>query len=211
MIGHKNINPRRFRRRIGAEAFHLNQYNGAAAGLDALQNLNGTPIKFDQVSSFSYSGPLFNGANNAIAAVDGQTPTEFDPNYDIGVRVIWYVEGTVAITDVAQWRVRYKQIDINEALTVGTDTALNTVIASQSPDATTTLLTYRTSRGQINANTFDANAQDGLFVWTVDLATYTGFSSGEVHFLFLELDYVRILARAPGESLDAHTVELAAT
>lgn len=208
----RNIAWQRRRRRIPWNEFNIVQINAAGAGLEVPTGLGSGNPAWNQVSSFAYGGIAIGAAARPFSTVDLRTPTEMDPTFTIGVRVLWYNEGAIDIsTDSVLWRVRYKQVDINEPLTVGTDVALDTPITTQIPDVNTTLWTYRTSRGIINANKFDDTARDGLIIWTVDVQTLTAFSGGEVNFLGLEIDYMPQFCVLPGETAETHTALLAAT
>lgn len=152
------------------------------AGMDA-----GAPL-FGELSTFGYKGLLIGAEADAVSHIM-EFPSFWDITKPIGVRIRWMVEATVATDDAIVWQLLYDQADVAEAL-VDPATALNTVIATQSPAATTTLANYRSPRGIINANTFDEAAVDGLLAFTIIAQTLTQFGADEVVLLGVTFDYV---------------------
>ena len=149
-----------------------------------------------EFSTFGYGAYSIAAAADSIACLDFQFPRIFDPNYEVGVRVLWGVVGTVATDDAIHWKVTYRATKINVALTsplAGTGVALDTVIAIQSPEVTTTLRWYRTGRGKINAQKLDMGNRNGPIAFEVEADVLTQFSADEVKFLGLELDYIPLL------------------
>jgi hypothetical protein len=190
MIRDRNIEWTRTVARIPASDFGLGQ---AAAGpttaAAALQGLDdGAPLA-GEVSSFGYYGINIAAAGDSFTTLNIDLPPDIDPTKEIGVRVLWVNDGAVATTDAITWLVTYDQVDVGEAL-AAPSTALNTVIASQSPAATTTLILKRSSRGIINADTFDETFRQGALAINVEADVLTGFSADEVVFLGLEIDYI---------------------
>ncbi len=160
---------------------------GKLEGYDA-----GAPQSLE-FSSFGYGSLSIYAAGDAFSCLDFQFPRLFDPEHEIGVRVLWGVVGTVELTDAVHWLVKYDQADINEVLVAPTGTALNTVIPIQSPDVVTTVRWYRTARGKINARVMDMAARNGVIGWYVEADVLTAFAPDEVRFLGLELDYIPLL------------------
>lgn len=114
-------------------------------------------------------------------------PSFFDITHDIGVRVRWIVSAAVSVSDIVRWLFQYDQSDDGEAY-ADPGTALNTVIAAQSPSVTTTLVQYRSPRGIINANTFDEAAMDGMLAFRIT-GLLTDFEDTDVKFQGVEFDY----------------------
>ena len=170
------------------------QNGEALVGLDV-----GAP-QIAEVSTFGFGGVEIAAAGDSLTTLDLWLPPHFDPEQEIGVRVLWTTNGAVAASDAITWLVTYKQSDVGEALAAPA-TALDTVIASASP-VTTTLLLRRTARGIINANKFDYTARQGALAWNVEADVLTGFSADEVVFLALELDYVPLVCANRDEKID---------
>lgn len=201
-IRDRNIDWLRARRRIPWNEFNIDTAQAAPGDGGAV---------WGELSTFHYGGILVGAANDEWSTLDVVSPTLWDPAHAIGVRVLWATEGTVATNDAIVWRVNYDQNDIGEALTdpaQGAGTALDTAIATQSPSVTTTLVTYRSPRGIINANTFDHTSRNGVIAWQVDVPTLTNFSANEVVFLALEIDYMPLVCESQEESRDALTADL---
>lgn len=154
----------------------------AIAGIDT-----GAPL-FGEVSSFGYNGLLIAAVNDSVSHMM-EFPSCWDITKEIGLRIRWMVEGTVATTDAVVWTVVYDQADSGEAC-IDAGAALDTVITTQSPTATTTLFNYRSPRGIINANKFNTDALDGLLAFTIACSTLTGFSANEVVLLGMTFDYM---------------------
>ncbi len=150
-------------------------------GMDA-----GDPT-FAEVSTLGYKGMSIAAQADAASHII-EFPSFWDITKEIGVRVRWAVNGAVATSDAIVWTFVFDQADVAEAL-VNPATALNTVIATQSPTVTTTLTNYRSPRGVINANVFDESALDGLLAFTVAAGTLTSFSADEVVLLGVTFDY----------------------
>lgn len=193
MIRNRNIDSLREQRVIPWNEFNVTV--GTASG-------GAGAVTYEEVSTFAYGGIGAGAANDEFSALDLVTPSRMDPRHEIGVRVIWTVEGTVATDDAIVWEVRYDQTDIGELLTAPAHpvgTALDTAIASQSPSVTTSLKLYRTSRGTINESRFDFTARQGVIAWNVEVGTLTQFSANEAVFLALVVDYVPLWTVSPEE------------
>ncbi len=152
------------------------------AGMDT-----GAPA-FAEVSTFGYKGMLIAAANDAVSHII-EFPSFWDITKPIGVRVRYAVLATAALDDAIVWSVVYDQADVAEVL-VNPATALNTVIATQSPSVVTAGVTYRSPRGIINANVFDDSALDGMFAFTLAVPTLTQFDADQVSLLGISFDYV---------------------
>lgn len=171
---------------------------GSGEGIVGMDD--GAPL-IAEVSTFGVSGIEIAAAGDSFSVLDLTLPPKIDPEEEIGVRVLWTTNGAVATTDAITWLVTYKQFDVGEALAAAS-TALSTVIASQSPAATTTLLLKRTGRGKINKNVFDHTFRKGGLIWNVEADVLTGFSANEVVFLGLEIDYIPLLCANRDEKID---------
>lgn len=185
MIRDRNIEWARQRMYIPVWAFQgyiLTSTNPSViTGMDA-----GAPL-MGEMSTFGYKGMLVAAASDAVSHIM-EFPSCWDITKEIGVRVRWMVEGTVATDDAVVFSVVYDQADVAEAL-VDPATALDTVIATQSPSVTTTLANYRSPRGIIAANSFDEAAIDGMLAFTVAVPTLTQFGADEVVILGVAFDY----------------------
>jgi hypothetical protein len=179
MIRDRNIEWARQRMYIPLETFQ--GWSDAHVGLGA-----GAPAQ-GELSTFGYYGMIIAAANDAITHVI-EFPSCWDITKEIGVRVRWMVEGTVALDDAVVFQILYDQID-NGEVSIEPATALGTVITTQSPAVTTTLAMYRSPRGIIAANTFDENAIDGMLVFKIVTPTLTQFEVTEVHILGVSFDY----------------------
>ena len=146
-----------------------------------------------EISTLNISGLEINAASDAIDHLDLVTPTLADLSEPIGVTVLWAHATGCALTDSITWRVRYSQADPGETLTAAA-TVLSTAIAAQLPVSTSGPKIKRSSRGIINANTFDATARRGSLTWNIDVSATSGFTlsagSSEVWLLGLEIDYI---------------------
>ena len=150
----------------------------------------GNPVP-TEVSGVGWGGLLIGAAGDTMAAPDFQTPCTADPTEEIGVRVIWSIHGgSTATTDDVTWIVKYDQFDIGEA--VASTSALDTAIAAQRAGVTTQHSFHRTSRGVVNADTFDFTARQGGITWEVE-ADAMDYSADEIQFIALEIDYKPLL------------------
>lgn len=150
----------------------------------------GNPVP-TEVSGVGWGGLLIGAAGDTMAAPDFQIPCIADPTEEIGVRVIWSIHsGSTADTDDVTWIVKYDQFDIGEA--VASTSALDTAIAEQRAGVTTQHSFHRTSRGVINADTFDFTARQGGITWEVE-ADAMDYSGDEIQFIALEIDYKPLL------------------
>lgn len=169
------------RQRLYIPVYNFQGYDDAHAGYGT-----GGPVNAE-LTALTFCGMAIAAANDAIAHVM-EFPSYWDITKEIGVRIRWAVDATVATDDAVVWRVVYDQADTDEVLVIPA-TALDTVIATQSPSVTTTLTTYRSPRGIIAANTFDEAALDGMFAFLVDVPTLTQFGASEVLLLGITFDY----------------------
>lgn len=151
------------------------------AGLGA-----GAPLP-PEISTFGYSALSIAAANDSIEHVM-EFPSYWDITKEIGVRIRWMVEATVATDDAILWTVVYDQADAGEVV-VAPATVLDTLIVIQSPAVTTTLMQYRSTRGIIAANTFDEAALDGMLAFSIVATTLTQFAANEVKLLGITFDY----------------------
>lgn len=132
----------------------------------------------------------------AMAMTDGdivahsmEFPSMWDITHEIGVTVLWSAKDAAIATDAATFIVLYDQVDEDEGF-IAPATALDTPItALDAYGATTDQLLKRTSRGIINANTFDSAALDGFFSFNIELDAVTTFSADEVELLGISFDY----------------------
>lgn len=192
VIKRRNIDSLRMTHFIGAERFGL---TGTLSG-SATTQLGTGPMKLTETSSFGYAHLGVQGAADVIMAIDFEMPRVMDPTKPIGVRVMWMPTTTsVVATDRIHWLVTYQAAKIGATLATpvaGTGTALNTVIATQGPTATTALRLHRGNRGIINANVLDMGHRNGAIVWAVEADVLTNFTTDEVAFLGLELDFYQL-------------------
>ena len=116
-------------------------------------------------------------------------PSMWDIEEEIGVTVAWSAKDAAIATDAATFIFLYDQVDEDEAI-IAPATALDTaIVALDLYGATTDQLLKKTSRGIINANTFDLAALDGFFSFQVELDAVTTFSADEVELLGVIFDY----------------------
>jgi len=207
MIRDRNIDWLRQIRRIPAHRFFGDAVVASTiTTLAALIGFDEGAPEHLEVSSFGYGGISIGATGDNMSVLDLEHPCQWNPQQEIGVRCLWTTNGSVDTADTVTWTVTYDQADEGEALGAAT-TALDTVIVVQSPTATTLLL-RRSGRGIINANTFDFTSRAGALGWTVDCA-YTGFSTNEIVFLGLEIDYIPLLCANAEEDLDVFSVRAA--
>jgi hypothetical protein len=129
-----------------------------------------------------------------MTADDIVTKTMFFPSYwdtkqEIGVRVIWTAVGNDATTDAATWIILYDQVDEDEQIILPATVLSVPITALDVYGFSTTSNMKKTSRGIINANTFDEAALDGLFTFSVELQAVTTFGADEVSLLGTLWDY----------------------
>ncbi len=186
MITDRNLARKRLLHRIPASDFITGQITGASVLLDSFDD--GDAI-FNEFSSFGFGGFSIAAAGDSVTAFVPNLLQIADLSETIGVRVLWGCDGTPAATDDVTWAVLYDQADPGEALAAPA-TALDTVIANHEPAHTTASRLERTSRGIINANTFDETAKLGTFAVNVEADVLNGYSANEVVFLGVEFDYM---------------------
>lgn len=112
-------------------------------------------------------------------------PSFWDIEDEIGVRIMWtQIAGET--TESANWIFLYNQSDVGEAL-IASATALDTPITlTQVGGVASTLI--RSSRGIINAFTFDESALDGFLTFNVELDADT-YADDEARLLGVVFDY----------------------
>lgn len=171
----------------------------SVVGLD-----DGAP-QLTEVSTFGVGGFEIAAAGDSISAFDLESLIDIDLTEPIGIRVLW-VENVASpgATDSVTWVVTYKQFDQGEA-TAAAGTALDTAIALHLPGETAGFKLRRTSRGIINANTFDEAAREGGLIWNVEADAIANYSANEVVFLGLEIDYVPQFYALPEDTPNIHT------
>ena len=182
--------------------------SGSAAGSGFVGMDDGAPV-VGEISSFGIGGIQIAAAGDKMSVCLLDLLPDIDVAQEIGVRVLWVNNGVVATSDSVTWLVTYDQVDVGEAMAAAS-TALDTVIAAQSPSATTTLILKKTSRGIINAATFDNTARAGGITFSVEADVLSGFSANEVVFLGLEIDYIPRRAASAYEGVDVFKVLAAA-
>lgn len=124
-----------------------------------------------------------------IVAHAFEFPSFWDIEEEIGVTVCWSAKDAAIATDAATFIVLFDQVDVDEGF-IAPATALDTTItALDLYGATTDQLLKKTSRGIINANTFDDSALDGFFAFNIELDAVTTFSADEVELLGISFDY----------------------
>lgn len=208
MIRDKNLDRKRLIKVIPWTAFLGSQVAGSStAVLDGFGT--GAPV-VTEVSSFGY-GSFAMDEGDMLAVADQDTLAQVDLTEEIGVRVRWLEGATPQATDEILWIVLYDLADPGEAV-IEPATALDTTIAMHTPGGTTALIYRRTSRGIINANTFDETAKLGLLGWRIEAEDMNGYSATEPRFLGLEIDYVPHIYQNPGlsENFNTHTSQSAA-
>ena len=181
------------------------QVTGASIVLDGFGT--GAPV-VAQVSSFGYGSYKMEVGDMLACGVQDFLPG-VDVTEPIGVRVRWLEGATPEATDDVTWVVLHDLADAGEAI-VEPATALDTVIANHEPGGTTALIYRRTSRGIINANTFDETAKTGFLSFRIEADVVNGYSAGEIRFLGLELDYLPELYQKNENGESAHTSQAAA-
>jgi hypothetical protein len=168
---------------------------------ESLTGMDDGDPEITEVTALGYGGILIATAGDSFSHLDIVHPSQWDVQQEIGVRVIYTTNATVSITDSITWAVTYAQSDIQEALVAPT-TALDTVIAAQTP-STTSLGLRRTSRGIINANKFDYASRLGGIGWNVEADALSGYEVTDVVFLGLEIDFIPQLCAGAEEKIDA--------
>lgn len=161
---------------------------GMVLGTEPISGVNtGAPVA-NEISSLGLTG-ISMEVGDMIDAMDFHTPCVMNPDYEIGVRVLWLADvGTTVATDACTWLVTYDQVDPGEVL-VAPATALDTVIAAQTEGSVVGVKLHRTSRGVINAGSMDWTARTGIIDWRVESDAVTTYAAGEITFLGLEIDY----------------------
>lgn len=136
-------------------------------------------------------------ANDTVAH-GFEFPSFWDITKEIGCRVIWTAKDAAIATDAAEWIVLYDQVDVDEAI-IAPATVLDTIINSavlnqlQLYGTTTDQVIKRTDRGIINANTFNIDALDGFFSFSIELQAVTTFGADEVELIGISFDYYPML------------------
>jgi len=113
MIRNRNIDSLREQRVIPWNEFNVT--TGTASG-------GAGAVTYEELSSFAYGGIGVTASGDEFSALDLVTPTRMDPRHEIGARIIWTVEGTVATDDAVLWQVRYDQCVIAWNVEAGTVT-----------------------------------------------------------------------------------------
>jgi len=188
MLLQRTIPWKRAVRRIPWTEFHQVSATGASFGAGAAVAA--------QISTFTVGGMVIGAAADEWGVIDMQTPLLFDPREELGLRVLWAQIATGEEADDLKFIVTYDQVDAGEAL-AAPSTALDTLIAQQTNVGGTTLLYHQTSRGIIDADTFDMKARQGIFLWKVE-ADVSGFADNEAVFLGLEIDYMPLPIEGEG-------------
>ena len=201
MIRDKNIEWQRKSRFISAQelAFTQTVPSGTDASGGVLTGLGAGAPDVAEVSTFGFGLPRVGAAGDTWAAIDLVTPREMDIEHEIGVRVHYMTLGTVATTDDITWIVLYDQVDVGEAV-IAPATALDTAIAEHRQGVATALVTHRTGRGIIDANTFDKEAKRGMLTWSVE-ADAMDYSANEIALIGLEIDFMPNLTVRPGQKV----------
>jgi hypothetical protein len=156
-------------------------------------------MTIEEISTFGWGGLAVGAAADKANAIDFHTPREADPTKEIGCRVHWVPNATVATDDAVDFTIHYQQIDHGAAV-AATSSTLDTGIASQSPAATTAYRLHRTGRGIINANSFDWVARTGMILWEINVGTFSGFSANEPIIVAFEIDYMPLFCENTEEA-----------
>jgi len=180
-----------------------------AAATTTLVSMDTGGMVMTEMSTFGFGGLLVGATGDKATALDFKVAREADPAHEIGVRVLWAPNAAVSTSDVILFSVHRDQFDVGEPI-VTAATVLDTVIAAQSPTATTAYALHRTSRGVINADTFDYTMRQGGFLFEVNVGTFTGFEVTDVLFLGLEIDYMPLLCENSNETIGARNSDLVA-
>jgi len=201
VITNRNLKRKRLCRYIPFYAFLGSQVTGASTVLDGFGT--GAPV-VGEVSDFGYAGFDLE-VGDMLACLDFETLMVADVEEEIGVRVRWLEDVADPIaTDAVTFIVLYDQADQGEAM-VEPATALDTTIAAHVPGTTTGFSLRRTSRGIINANSFDAAAKQGVLGWRIEADAVTSYTAGEITFLALEIDYLPHFYADGNEDVTVHT------
>jgi len=191
MLRDANFARHRVIRRIPYSLFGFLPHTVSTAVDGALGMDTGTP-QIQEFSTAGFGGVSIAATTDQLGVLDLNYIAELDYTQTVGVRVVWTDDvATPAAGDAVGWVVKYliaNPGNAGTALAVGS-TALNTVVASQTPATTVGRKLRRTARGVVNADTFDATDATGGIVWTVKCSTITSYSANEIKFLALELDF----------------------
>jgi hypothetical protein len=108
-----------------------------------------TDVVRREVSTLGATGALMNADGDTVTAL-WTLPEDADYAKPVYVRVLWATE-SVTSADTVLWRLFYKLISLdNSALSATIDTALNTVIATDTVGSTTAGTARATAWGKIN-------------------------------------------------------------
>lgn len=110
-----------------------------------------TDVVRREVSTLGATGALMNNDGDTVTAL-WALPSDVDYGKPVYVRVLWATE-SVTPADTVLWRLFYKLVSLdNDALSATIDTALDTVIATDTVGSTTAGKARATPWGKINAN-----------------------------------------------------------
>jgi hypothetical protein len=177
MIRDRNIQYKRQRDYISYIDFDV---TGAGASLEA------SAPAFGEIAAIGVGGMPMTTDDQITKLL--QFPTYWDITQEIGVTVVYTALAAASAGDTCQWIVLYDQADVDEPV-IFPLTVLDTTIAQSTYTEGTANAVNRTSRGIINANTFDDAAQLGMLCWDVELSNDDTFEADEVFFLGLSIDY----------------------
>lgn len=121
-------------------------------------------------------------------------PRDLDTDHPIYFRIYWTTAGTET-TDTAQFILTYADIAAGEELTAA-DTALSTVIATDTFGSGTALTLAITEWGKLNAGTLTAG--DLLILETEINATDVTIASDFIYYLGLEIEYTPYATKGVG-------------
>ena len=182
---------------IGADRF--NPIGAAAA---TLTGIGANAPVMAELGALGLGG-FATSPNDDMACLDLQVPRLMNPDEEIGVRVVYTADEATATTDAVTWIVLYDQVDFGEAI-VAPATALNTVLVSETADATVDTALKRTARGVINAGVLDWTSRQGAISWAVENQATTTYTTDAVVFLGLLIDYYPKLCIDGNEDLEVY-------
>jgi len=143
----------------------------------------GAPV-FAELSTLGYGAVKFELASDEYVQVL-PLPRDVDVDHPVYFRVYWSTESTEA-TDTAEFILTYADIAAGEEMTAA-DTALNTVIATDTWGTATAFTLAITEWGKINASTLSNG--DLMVLETEINATDATIASEFIYFLGLEMEY----------------------
>jgi hypothetical protein len=151
-----------------------------AAGGPVLSEIGTTGLAHSNVAA----------AGDTWACIDFNSPRDWNPDADIGVRVHYVTkENAIVVGDTVSWIVTYKQFDSGDTLTAPV-TALTTVVPLlHAPGATVAGQYAYTNRGIIAAGTLPWSSRLGGFAWAIEADAFT-YAADEIGFVGLEIDYM---------------------